>query len=136
MKLSQLIAIIVLFALSGCTTTYRFPDEALASRASLDFAKLQAMSADLGGEEASESTRHIALEAIRADMLAVGKHPQKAIDSSELMSLVSLPPSHATGASRVNYRARVRINYARHWVEDYYLLSERAGNIIVRKISF
>ena len=130
-----LIGLGVIFVLFGCSSSYRLPDEVLSQRANVDLGKLQSASADITREETSQDARNIVHQAICKDMLMLGRHPKRAIDASELMSLVQVPPTNATGTSRVNYRARVRLNFDRHWLDVEYLVYERNGAVIVRRIS-
>lgn len=128
-------AAMVFTLLVGCSNARRLPDEAFSPRASLDIEKTKISMKPIEQEETSQEIRNVVLQAIRDDMIAVGKHPVTAIESSELVSLVVVPPSNATGSSRVNYRALVRLNFQRHWLQVEYLVMERDGNIIVRKTS-
>jgi len=130
-----LLGIGVLFVLFGCSSSYRLTDEVLSQRANVDLATLESATADVAREETSQDVRNIVHQAICKDMMMLGRHPKSAIDASELMSLVQVPPTNATGTSRVNYRARVRLNFARHWLDVEYLVYERNGAVIVRRIS-
>lgn len=119
--------------LISCSKTTPVLDQ--SARASLNLSVPSLQTKVSSKEEKSPEIRAAVLEAIQEHMFSIGRFPTEAVSSSALISLHPSNERYALLDSDWAYKARVRINLKTYSVQHDFLVFQRNGNYIVRKIS-
>lgn len=121
----------VLFA-AACSSGMNVPaDDDM--RASLSPTALTASTT--GAEESDPEVRAFVLDKIRRQLLRDGMYPKSAIQEAELLSLTPAFTDMAPENSTWNYQAVARVNLKSSSIKIRYMIFDRNGELIVRKIS-
>ena len=123
---------VTLFGVIGCGSPMRVPTDD-SMRASLNPAALTTTT--LGAEESDAQVRSLILQKIRRQLLIDGQYPASAIQGTELLSLTPSFTNMAPDNSTWNYQALARVNLKSSSIKIRYMIFDRDGELVVRKIS-
>lgn len=124
--------ILALLCAAGCASGMRVPtDESM--RASLNPAALTNTTS--ASEETDTQVRATILDKIRLQLRRDGQYPITAIQQAELLSLTPSFSEMAPENSTWNYQAVARVNLKASSIKIRYMIFDRDGELVVRKIS-
>jgi len=127
--------VVLVLGVIGCSSGMRVPQDDM--RASFNGSTLpqQSFSTSMNGEEPSAEVRALMLEKIKRHLLRTGDYPKNAIKKTELLSLTPTFTTQAPESSTWNYQALARVNLDHSSIKVRYLIFERDGEFVIRKIS-
>jgi hypothetical protein len=132
----QIISLAIIAAASSGCNNMRVPADDTA-RASFNPNYLASSTAPIGAsiEEPSAEVRALILSKVRNHLMKVGEFPTLSMQNAELLSLTPTFTNMAPQDATWSYQAVVRMNLTGSSVKQTFLVFDRDGNFIVRKIS-